>query len=160
MSNSQSLEQQITALGLTAPRITPDQVDALVEKLNYHTYVIPGTTTTVAAAIDQHGFVVALDKAGAVSAENFNESLGRNAAISKVKAVARNKLWEFEGYRLKQNIAQAANNGLLAGLQFYIDDNIPVDAVFVGDMAAAYCACEKPGQPCTTSVAVVRAPQA
>ncbi|MNJ09767.1 hypothetical protein D3C77_39180 [compost metagenome] len=156
MSNSQSLEQQITALGLTAPRITPDQVDALVEKLNYHTYVIPGTTTTVAAALDPHGIVIAIDSAASVSAENFNESLGRNAAIARVKALARNKLWELEGYRLKQNIAQASKNGLLGGLQFYIDDNIPVDAVFVGDMAAAYCACEKPGQPCTTSVAMVR----
>lgn len=160
MSNSQSLEQQIIALGLTAPRITPDQVDALVEKLNYHTYVIPGTTTIVAAAMDSHGFVVAIDSASAVSVENFNEPLARNHAIAKVKAAAHKELWKLEGYRLKQNIAQAANNGLLSGLQFYIDDNIPVDAVFVGDMAAAYCACEKPGQPCTTSVAVVRAPQA
>ena len=152
MSNSQSLEQQITALGLTAPRITPDQVDALVEKLNYHTYVIPGTTTTVAAAIDQHGFVVALDKAGAVSAENFNESLGRNAAIAKVKAVARNKLWEFEGYRLKQNIAQASQVGLIATLSAYSADESARSAEFVDDMASSFCAAEiyRPSSPLVT----------
>ena len=156
MSNSQSLEQQITALGLTAPRITSDQVDALVEKLNYHTYVIPGTTTTVAAAMDPLGFVVAIDSASSVSAENFNEKLGRNAAIAKAKTAAHKELWKLEGYRLKQNLAQASRAGLIAGLEVYVDANLGADTAFVGDMAAGYCACEKPGQSCSKGSAVAR----
>ncbi len=140
MSNVESLEQQITLLGLTAPRITPDQIDALVEKLSYHTYVIPGTTTTVASAIDPLGFVVAIDSASSVSAENFNEVFGRNAAISKAKAVAKKELWKLEGYRLSKNLAEASKVGLIAGLELYRDEGLRDDPVFVGDLAAGICA--------------------
>lgn len=139
MSSNQELEQQITALGLTAPRITPDQIDAMVEALSYHTYVIPGTTTTVASAIDRHNFVVAIDSASSVSAANFNEALGRNAAISKVKAAAKKELWKLEGYRLSKNLNQAAKVGLIAGLEIYADENLRDDLMFVGDVATGFC---------------------
>ncbi len=148
MSNDQSLEQQITALGLTAPRITPDQIDAMVEALSYHTYVIPGTTTTVASAIDPLGFVVAIDSASSVSAENFNEVFGRNAAISKAKAAAKKELWKLEGYRLSKNLHQAAKVGLIAGLEIYQHDGVGDDLMFVGDVATGFCVASiKASQP-------------
>ena len=156
MSNVESLEQQIVALGLTAPRITPEQIDAMVEKLSFHTYVIPGTTTTVASAIDPLGFVVAIDSASCVSAENFNEVFGRNAAISKARAAAKNELWKLEGYRLSKNLVEASKSGLIADLELYQDGRtgarteggVPIhtdggaskDPRFVSDMAVGYCA--------------------
>lgn len=99
-----ALEAQILAKGLTAPRVLPEQIDDLVNQLSFHTYVIPGTTVTVAAAIGPGNFVVAIGKAGAASAENFDEMVGRNRAISRAKDAARNQLWELEGYRLKRNL--------------------------------------------------------
>ncbi|PYC19534.1 hypothetical protein DMO17_19345 [Aquipseudomonas alcaligenes] len=99
-----ALEAQILAKGLTAPRVLPEQIDELVSRLSFHTYVIPGTTVTVAAAIGPGNFVVAIGKAGAASAENFDEMVGRNRAISRAKDAARNQLWELEGYRLKRNL--------------------------------------------------------
>lgn len=140
MSNVESLEQQIIALGLTAPRITPEQIDALVEQLSFHTSVIPGTTTTLASALNPSGFEIATSSAGCVSPENFNEALGRNHAIAKVKAAARNELWRLEGYRLKQNLFEASKVGLIAGLDVYRDENMPSDVMFVGDLAAGMCA--------------------
>ena len=138
MSNDVSIEQQITALGLTAPRVTLAQIDALVDKLSFHTYVVPGTTTTVASAIDSEGFVVATGLSACVSAANFNEALGRNAAISKAKSTARDELWKLEGYRLSKNLSSAAKAGLIAGLEIYIDDAVG-DHLFVGDFASGLC---------------------
>lgn len=40
-----SIEQQIQAKGLTAPRITPDHIDACILAEQYH--VFPGTTVTI-----------------------------------------------------------------------------------------------------------------
>jgi hypothetical protein len=99
-----ALEQQILAKGLTAPRVLPELIDDMVERLSFHTYVIPGTTVTVAAAIGPGNIVIALGKSGAASAANFNEVIGRNRAVSRAKDAARNQLWELEGYRLKRNL--------------------------------------------------------
>lgn len=108
-----ALEAQIRALGLTAPRVTVEQIDALVDALSFHTYVIPGTTTTVAAAIGPGEFVVALGTSATVSPENFREQLGRDEAIAKAKAMARDKLWELEGWRLKRNLLDLRDAGML-----------------------------------------------
>lgn len=138
MSNDQSLEQQIVALGLTAPRITPGQIDALVEQLSFHTSVIPGTTTTLASALSPCGFEIVTESAGCVSAENFNEAIGRNHAITKARAAARNELWRLEGYRLKQNLIEASKVGLIAGLEAYAADAVG-DPLIVADLATGFC---------------------
>lgn len=138
MSNDQSLEQQIVALGLTAPRITPEQIDALVEQLSFHTSVIPGTTTTLASALNPCGFEIVTESAGCVSAENFNEAIGRNHAITKARAAARNELWRLEGYRLKQNLIEASKVGLIAGLEAYAADAVG-DPLIVADLATGFC---------------------
>lgn len=148
MRNAESIEQQIVALGLTAPRITPAQIDALVEQLSFHTSVIPGTTTTLASAINPSGFEIVTESAGCVSPENFNEALGRNHAIAKAKASARNELWRLEGYRLKQNLFEAAKAGLMAGLVIYRDQGLSDDPLFIRDLAAGICTSEmNVGQP-------------
>ncbi|MDD1141646.1 Gp49 family protein [Pseudomonas sp. TNT2022 ID233] len=151
MSNDQSLERRITALGLTAPRITYTQIEALVKAMSYHTYVVPGTTTTIAAAIDPTGFVVALGTSACVSPENFNEVLGRDAAISKAKTLAADELWKLEGYRLKQNLHQASKVGLIAGLELYADENIRDDLMFVGDLATGFCVASIGASPASSS---------
>lgn len=108
-----ALELQILAKGLTAPRVLPEQIDDLVSQLSFHTYVVPGTTVTVAAAIGPGNIVLALGKSGAASAANFDEVIGRNRAISRAKDAARNQLWELEGYRLKRNLLEIAEIGEL-----------------------------------------------
>ena len=50
------MEREIQTLGLTAPRVTPDQIDALMRGVRYEVQVVPGTTTTLATAIAANGF--------------------------------------------------------------------------------------------------------
>ena len=42
------MEREIQTLGLTAPRVTPDQIEALMRGVRYEVQVVPGTTTTLA----------------------------------------------------------------------------------------------------------------
>lgn len=104
--DEQQLETKIAALGLTAPRITPQRIDSLVESLTFDIHHIPGTTTILASAFLPSGFHVATGSAAAVSASNFRYEIGVEAATSKAIALAREKLWELEGYMLKQTLHQ------------------------------------------------------
>lgn len=112
-SLDQKMETEIKELNLTAPRVTPEQIDALMELVTYETHVVPGTTTTttIATAIGGNGFTLATGMTACASPENFNEELGRKYAIEDAKAKARDELWKLEGYRLKctlSNIEAAA----------------------------------------------------
>ncbi|MNJ43916.1 hypothetical protein D3C77_389420 [compost metagenome] len=98
----QQVEQRIAVLGLSAPRVTPAMIDALVESLTFDTHYIPGTTTVVATSLLPSGFTVTTTKSASASPDNFNLALGIEIAIGKCKDESRQKLWELEGYRLKQ----------------------------------------------------------
>ena len=89
-----AIEQEIQSKGLTAPRLTPALIDEQVKDVDY--YVFPGTTLTVCAMTLQNGFIVTGESAAA-SPENFNEEIGRKIAYDN----ARNKIWAFEGYALR-----------------------------------------------------------
>lgn len=106
--NDTSTEDMIKAKGLTAPRVTKAQIDALMAALTFATHVAPGTTTTVAIA-SSDGFTVGLGMSACVSAENFDAEIGAKIAIENATAIAREKLWELEGYRLKRQLAEARN---------------------------------------------------
>jgi hypothetical protein len=103
MRDEQAIEAEIRAKGLTAPRLTPELIDATIVAEAYH--VFPGTTLTVCALTLRNGFVVTGESAAA-SPANFNEELGRKIA----RASARDKIWALEGYALRERLtAQAAN---------------------------------------------------
>lgn len=100
--NEAAIEQRIVDLGLTAPRVTPVMIEELLKGVTYSTHVVPGTTTTLASAVMPSGFVLCTVHSAAASPENFNPSLGIEIAINKAAAAARERLYELEGYRLKQ----------------------------------------------------------
>lgn len=107
MTSEQKIEQILVELGLTAPRVTPAMIDELMREVTYSTHVVPGTTTTVATAIDGAGFTLCTVSSACASPENFNPALGIEIAITKARDAARDKLWEFEGYRLKRALHDA-----------------------------------------------------
>lgn len=107
MSSEQKIEQILVELGLTAPRITPAMIDELMREVTFSTHVVPGTTTTVATAIDGAGFTLCTVPSACASPENFNPALGIEIAITKARDAARAELWKLEGYRLKRALHDA-----------------------------------------------------
>jgi hypothetical protein len=92
-----AIEREIIAKGLTAPRITPEHIDAQIVREDFH--VFPGTTLTVCLLELRNGFCVTGESAAA-SPENFDEEIGRKIA----KRNARDKIWSLEGYLLRARL--------------------------------------------------------
>ncbi len=97
MLSEKIIEAEIQAKGLTAPRLTPDLIDAAIMAAAYH--VFPGTTLTVCALTLRNGFQVTGESAAA-SPENFNAEIGRKIAREN----ARSKIWMLEGYLLRERL--------------------------------------------------------
>ena len=97
--SEQHIEKEIQAKGLTAPRLTPEHIDNTIYSEQY--YVFPGTALTVCALTLTNGFNVTGESAAA-SLDNFNEEIGRKIAREN----ARDKIWQLEGYLLKQSLYQ------------------------------------------------------
>jgi len=94
----QDIEQDIRAKGLTAPRITPADLDAKIKAVQYH--VFPGTMLTVCCLTLANGFTVT-GQSAAASPANFDAQVGRKIA----RADAREKIWMLEGYLLRERLA-------------------------------------------------------
>ncbi|ENZ1760038.1 Gp49 family protein [Pseudomonas aeruginosa] len=100
MSNEKAVEQEIQAKGLSAPRLTPDLIDAAIVGADFH--IFPGTTVTVCCLTLRNGFTV-IGESACASPANFDEELGRKIARDN----ARNKIWQLEGYLLRQRLHDA-----------------------------------------------------
>jgi N4 Gp49/Sf6 Gp66 family protein len=102
--NDQQVESEIQAKGLTAPRISPAQIEASIIGEYYptrlHSAEHPSIAClTICVLVLKNGFTVTGESACA-SPENFDAELGRK--IARANAVA--KIWPLEGYLLKQRL--------------------------------------------------------
>lgn len=95
--SEQSVEQEIQAKGLIAPRVTPERIDQVIVAQDY--YVFPGTTLTICLLTLANGFTVTGESACA-SPENFDAELGRKIARENAKQ----KIWALEGYVLRERL--------------------------------------------------------
>ena len=95
--SEEAIEQEIQAKGLTAPRITPADIDASILYEEY--FRVANTTCTICSLVLQNGFVV-VGKSAATSLDNFDEEIGRKVAREN----AREQIWELAGYLLKQKL--------------------------------------------------------
>lgn len=98
-----TIEEEIIAKNLTAPRVTPESLDAVIVDEQF--YVFPNTTFTICLLTLKNGFTVAGESACA-SPENFNLEIGQKIA----KENAKNKIWALEGYLLKENLYNRYNS--------------------------------------------------
>lgn len=96
--NDQTIEQQIRATGLDAPRVTPADIEAEIVGEYFH--VPPGTTLTLCVLTLANGFTVTGESACA-SPENFDAKIGRT--IARTNAVS--KIWALVGFRLRDALA-------------------------------------------------------
>lgn len=121
MSNDNDIEQEIQAKGLTAPRVTPADLEANVVSEHYFTAgegrasddaisiwhddkdfgseSLPLDLLTFCVLVLRNGFTVTGESACA-SPENFDAEVGRKVA----RANAINKVWPLMGYALKEQL--------------------------------------------------------
>lgn len=118
--NDQTIEQEIKAKGLTAPRITPDDIEGNIaaefyftgrdgvigvygDDIKKATYPDPNLTTlgllTFCVLVLKNGFTVTSESACA-SPENFDADIGRK--IARQNAVS--KVWPLMGYELRSRL--------------------------------------------------------
>jgi hypothetical protein len=91
-------EQEIIDKGLTAPRVTPAEVEAAIASETYT--VLPNGRTTVCQLTLGNGFTVEGISA-AVCIENFDAEIGNKIA----RANAVNQIWPLLGFRLRDRLA-------------------------------------------------------
>ena len=97
MTTDADIEADIQAKGLTAPRLTPEAIDAVIVRAEY--LQPEGTTLTICVLHLQNGFCVTGESAAA-SLANFDAQIGQRIAYS----AAREKIWPLEGYLPKQRL--------------------------------------------------------
>ena len=115
--NDETIEQEIQAKGLTAPRVTPADIEANITSEFYFTAadgvegasghrpnsVRAGTALgllTFCVLVLKNGFTVTGESACA-GPENFDAEIGRN--IARQNAVS--KVWPLMGYELRSKFA-------------------------------------------------------
>jgi len=123
--NDQIIEQEIQAKGLTAPRVTPADIEAEISSAHYFTaaegclgegvqngelpvgYVLREPAVlhllTFCVLVLRNGFTVTGESACA-SPENFDAEIGRK--IARQNAV--NQVWPLLGFRLRDKLSGGA----------------------------------------------------
>ncbi len=119
-TDDRAIEQEIKAKGLTAPRVTPADIEASIAGVHYFTasdgafgysarneMVVyserldsPLRLLTFCVIVLRNGFTVTGESACA-SPENFDAAIGRKIAYENAKQ----KIWPLLGYALKQQLA-------------------------------------------------------
>ena len=117
--NDQQIEQEIRAKGLTAPRVTPDDIEANIASEHYFTAeqgafaafdpsrgadIVPPALSllTFCVLVLRNGFTVT-GEAYCASPENFDVESG--CEIARQNAIR--KTWPLMGYHLKQKLAES-----------------------------------------------------
>lgn len=100
MSNYNSIEHEIQAKGLTAPRVTQEEVEAEIVDETYT--VLPNGRTTVCQLTLRNGFTVEGISAAACI-ENFDAEVGNK--IARADAVI--QIWPLLVFRLRDAIDSA-----------------------------------------------------
>ena len=119
--NDESIEQEIQANGLTAPRITPADIEAVIVAERYFTArdgvdALTGCDgridcdpfekdlgfVTFCVLILRNGTKVVGVNEGPVSPENFDADIGRK--LARQRAV--DQIWPLMGYELRSRLAE------------------------------------------------------
>lgn len=101
--NYQTIEQEIQAKGLTAPRVTPADIDANIADIEIVKHVTKsGKVLRWAVITAQNGFAVVGKPSASVSIENDNEEVGAKVALAN----SREEMWPLMGYALQNKLVQ------------------------------------------------------
>ena len=85
-----------------APRVTVAHIDEMMARVIYTYEFRPhNSALTFCHALLDGTFHLASGVSGCISPENYNARIGQQIAFDNASRLARDKLWELEGYRLK-----------------------------------------------------------
>jgi len=97
--NDNQIEQEILDKGLTAPRVTPADLEGNIAHVEIVKHVSQsGQVMRWAVITTKNGYSLAGRPSCAVSSENDNQELGEKIAIEN----SRNELWPLMGYALRE----------------------------------------------------------
>lgn len=118
--NDQTVDQEIQAKGLTAPRVTPASVEAAIRSAHFFVasdalqhersvhefptsdgWTLGSTQLLTFCVIQLHNGFTVTGESACASPENFDAELGRK--IARQNAVA--KIWPLLGFRLRDKLA-------------------------------------------------------
>lgn len=101
-ASAQEIEQKVLEKGLTAPRITPDAIEANIVDVEIVKHVSKsGQVLRWAVLTTRNGFAVVGKPSCAVSSANDNDSIGEKVAIDNSKE----ELWPLMGYELRSKLS-------------------------------------------------------
>lgn len=107
-SFEQVIEEKIVEKGLTAPRVTKQQIDDLFSQLSFVFGKVSETRIMCSAVLD--GFSIADGFGACVDPKNFDEEIGKQIAYKNCSVAAYDELWRLEGYRLSRSLNEAKSN--------------------------------------------------
>lgn len=110
VTSDKDMQADFESAGAVYPKVKVERIDELMSHVKYDVHVCPGTTTTVVTAMLPMGpinFTLCTEIMACVDPRNFNAELGAKYGIEKAQAVAKNKLWELEGYSLAKELYNA-----------------------------------------------------
>lgn len=123
-----AVEAEIVSKGMKAPRVSTEHVYSIIKSETYTR--LPGTNITVCDLALVNGSHAVGINYGSVSAENFNEEMGRTN--SRQDAV--NKIWPLEGYLLAQRLYERSTGDVT------MRDKIDFIARICHEVNRGYCA--------------------
>lgn len=99
----ETIEQEIQAKGLTAPRVTPADLQANIVHTEIVKHISPrGQVLRWAVLTTRNGFAVTGRPSASVSSANDKAEIGERVAIENAKQ----ELWPLMGFRLRDELAR------------------------------------------------------
>ena len=99
-----AVETEIVTKGLTAPRITPDDITANIDDVEYVKHISKsGQVLRWAVATTRNGFAITGNPSCSVSPANDDAKIGEKIALANTTG----KMRELMGYHLKEQLFQA-----------------------------------------------------
>ena len=97
--NDTDIEQLIQYKQLTAPRLTPEDIDTKIASVTYT--ILPSGKVMICEITLTNGFSVR-GEAATVSKANFDEEIGQIISLKNAKE----KIWQLEGYLLQEILSK------------------------------------------------------
>lgn len=104
-TTDETIEQEIQAKGLTAPRVTPADLQSNIVHTEIVKHISPsGQVLRWAVLTTRNGFAVTGRPSASVSSSNDNAEIGEKVAVENAKQ----ELWPLMGYELRSQLAAEA----------------------------------------------------